>query len=161
MVKYVRGDILLTQSQALAHGVAPHDDFKQGLALSLREQWPSLYNDFRHFCKVKSPKEGDVWAWKGAEGPVIFNLFTQERPKDHDSRPGRASEAYVNNSLRSLVKELQDQGIKTLAVTKVATGVGGLDWKDVKPLLEKHLANLDIEVYVYEQFAKGVEAQEH
>ena len=101
MIKYVKGDILLSQSQAVAHGVAPNDDFKQGLALSLREQWPSLYNDFRHFCKTTHPKEGGLWSWKGAGGPLIYNLFTQQHPKTQGSHPGKASEKYVNQSLKN------------------------------------------------------------
>jgi O-acetyl-ADP-ribose deacetylase (regulator of RNase III) len=160
MIKYVKGDILLTKSEALAHGVAPNDDFKQGLALSLREQWPSMYNDFRHFCKSTSPKEGDVWSWKGPGGPVVLNLFTQDAPKTQGSHPGKATEKYVNSSLKNLVKEIKKEKIKSLAITKVATGVGGLSWEGVKPLIEKHLADLETTVYVYENFSKGVQAEE-
>ena len=49
MLKEVTGDILLSTAGAIAHGIAPHDNFKQGLALSLREQWPGMYKDFRHY----------------------------------------------------------------------------------------------------------------
>jgi len=35
----VTGDILLSKAAANAHGVGPHDNFAQGPALSLREQW--------------------------------------------------------------------------------------------------------------------------
>ena len=31
MLKEVNGDILLSTAGAIAHGVAPHDNFKQGL----------------------------------------------------------------------------------------------------------------------------------
>ena len=48
MIKYVAGDILLSKSGMIAHGVAPNDDFGQGLALSMRKNWPSMYKDFRH-----------------------------------------------------------------------------------------------------------------
>ena len=46
MLKEVAGDILLTKAEALAHGVAPNDNFANGLALALREQWPAMYKDF-------------------------------------------------------------------------------------------------------------------
>ena len=42
MLKEVSGDILLTKAEALAHGVAPNDNFANGLALALREQWPAI-----------------------------------------------------------------------------------------------------------------------
>ena len=74
-MKEVTGDILLTSAQALAHSVAINDDFKHGVSAELKEMWPAMYKDFRHFCKTQSPKEGDVWAWKGTGTPVIFSLF--------------------------------------------------------------------------------------
>jgi O-acetyl-ADP-ribose deacetylase (regulator of RNase III) len=160
MIKYVSGDILKTSAEALVHGVAPNDNFKQGLALSLREQWPSLYKDFRHFCKTTHPKEGGLWSWKGAGGPAIVNLLTQEHPKTNDSNPGKATISHVSNSLKSLVKEAKEQKFSSLAITKVATGVGGLDWNEVKPVIEKHLSELEIPVYVYENYQQGVTAVE-
>ena len=42
----------------------------------------------------------------------------------------------------------------------LSPGVGGLDWKDVKPLMEKHLGHLSIPVYVYGTYHPGVQAEE-
>ena len=160
MIHYVSGDILLTKAEAMAHGVAPHDDFKQGLALSLRENWPSLYKDFRHYCKTRNPKEGELWSWKGVGGPIVINLLTQEAPLTKQSHPGKATLPHLNHCFRELLKEIKEQDVKSLAMTKVATGVGGLDWKDVKPLIESAFGELNIPIYVYETFQKGVSAQE-
>ena len=83
MLKEVSGDILLSKAQAIAHGVAPDDHFNQGLALSLREQYPSMAKDFRHYCQVSHPKPGEVWAWAGADGKRVINLLTQEAAKSN------------------------------------------------------------------------------
>jgi len=61
MLKEVTGDILLTKAVAVAHGVAPNDNFASGLALSLREHWPAMYKDFRHYCQTVTPKPGELW----------------------------------------------------------------------------------------------------
>ncbi|MCB9072765.1 MAG: macro domain-containing protein [Bdellovibrionaceae bacterium] len=160
MVKYVTGDILLTQANAIAHGVAPNDSFAQGLALSLRESWPAMYKDFRHYSHTHHPKEGDLWSWKGADGPVMISLFTQEHASSHNEHPGKASESYVNHALKHLAKEIQKLEIKSIALPKLATGVGGLSWETVKPLIEKHLGDTGAQVIVYENFQKGQKAQE-
>ena len=55
MLHEVSGDILLTRASALAHGVAPNDHMNSGLALSLREDWPAMYKDFRHFSHTTIP----------------------------------------------------------------------------------------------------------
>jgi O-acetyl-ADP-ribose deacetylase (regulator of RNase III) len=72
MIKEVTGDILLSKAGAIAHGVAPHDDFKQGLALALREQWPAMYKDFRHYCQTYNPKPGDFME---LEGPGLLHHY--------------------------------------------------------------------------------------
>ena len=49
MIVEVAGDILLTKAHAIAHGVAPSDHFDHGLALTLREKYPAMAKDFRHY----------------------------------------------------------------------------------------------------------------
>ncbi|GAB4016040.1 MAG: macro domain-containing protein [Bdellovibrio sp.] len=159
MLIEVEGDILLSKADAIVHGVAPNDDFKQGLALSLREKWPAFYKDFRHFCKTYHPKSGEMWMW-GGPGIKVINLFTQEGDFDNEHGHGKATEHHVNNCLHELKKELEKGQYKSIAITKVATGVGGLKWEHVKPLLEKQLADVKIPVYVYTQYKKGVAAAE-
>lgn len=160
MIKFVKGDILLSKAMALAHGVAPNDDFKQGLALSLREQWPALYKDFRHFCKVNHPKEGGLWAWKTAGSPIVVNLLTQDHPNVQGGTPGKANTSYVNAALKELAKYCKEEKVPSVAITRLATGVGGLSWSEVKPLIESHLGNLSTKVFVYEEFKKGQQAGE-
>ncbi|MEI7688505.1 MAG: Appr-1-p processing protein, partial [Planctomycetota bacterium] len=77
MIHEVSGDILLTTAAAIAHGLAPNDHFDHGLALSLRERWPALAKDFRHYAKNCHPKPGELWTW-GHGGLRIFNLLTQD-----------------------------------------------------------------------------------
>lgn len=159
-MKEVTGDILLSQAEAIAHSVAIDDDFKHGVGAELKTQWPSMYKDFRHFCKTQSPKEGDVWAWKGPGSPVIFNLFTQGAPKTDGGLPPKANLSSVHHALKNLTKELNDQKIKSVALTKLATGVGGLDWEEVKTTLSKDLASYHGEVIVYTTFKAKQKAQE-
>ncbi len=161
MIHEVSGDILLTRASAIAHGVAPNDPFHSGLALSLREQWPSMYKDFRHYCQTKHPKSGELWAWMGAGGARIVSLFTQDGAEGHHGgRPGRATLSHVGHALKALHKLAEKEKFASLALPRIATGVGGLDWADVKPLVEQHLGSLGIPVYVYTKYVPGVAANE-
>ncbi|MEQ1825371.1 MAG: macro domain-containing protein [Pirellula sp.] len=160
MIHEVAGDILLSQAQAIAHGVAPNDHFDSGLALALREKWPSMAKDFRHFAHQSHPKPGEIWMWGGTGGARIFNLMTQDGDHAHGSRPGKASVANVNHCLRRLRHQIEKEGIASLALPALATGVGGLDWSDVKPLVEQHLGDLPIPIYVYSSYHPGIQAKE-
>lgn len=160
MIHEVAGDLLLTKAQAIAHGVAPNDHFDSGLALSLRENWPSLAKDFRHYAHQTHPKSGELWTWSGVGGIRIFNLLTQEGDHGHGTKSGKATVANVNHCLKRLRHEIEVSGVTSLALPKLATGVGGLDWNEVKPLVQQHLGDLSIPVYVYTTFKKGEAATE-
>jgi len=46
--------------------------------------------------------------------------------------------------------------IKSVAKPKIGTGVGGLDWSEVKPLIENHLSKPELEAFKYSEYKKGV-----
>ena len=128
--------------------------------MSLRERWPAMYKDFRHYCRLEHPKPGNLWAWKGVGGPIIFNLFNQDGAFGLGAKPGKASVENVNHSLAALKKACEKEGVETMAMSRLATGVGGLDWKDVKPLIVKHFGKAPLKVFVYDTFHSGIAALE-
>jgi len=160
MIHELSGDILYSGAKAIAQGVAPNDDFYHGLALQLRERMPAMYKDFRHYCQTKHPKSGECWSWMSADGRFIVNLFTREAAYGHGSKPGLAKISHVNHSLHALRDFVQKEKVGSLALPRLACGLTGLDWAEVNPLIEKHLGNLGIPVYVYANYQKGVKANE-
>jgi O-acetyl-ADP-ribose deacetylase (regulator of RNase III) len=158
MLHEVSGDLLLSRAAVIAHGVAPNDPFHSGLALALRTRFPSMYKDFRHYCQTYRPGPGSLWAWAGAgpEGPVrIVALFTQEGGYEHGAKPGRATLTNVSHALTALRHWLEKERPSSLALPRLATGVGGLEWKDVRPLLERHFHGLELPIEVVTTFREN------
>ena len=160
MIHELTGDILLSGAKAVAHGIAPNDDFHQGLALQLRERMPALYKDFRHYCQTQHPKPGGLWTWMSADGHYIVNLFTQDAAYDHGSKPGHATLSHVNHALHALRALIEKEHIPSIALPRLACGVGGMKWDEVRPLIEKQLGDLDMPVYVYVNYQKDAKASE-
>ncbi|MCP8465711.1 macro domain-containing protein [Pseudomonas sp. ZM23] len=165
MIRYVEGDILLSKAQVIAHGIAPQDHFDTGLALALRERWPSMVRDYRHAAHSDAPASGSIWVWSGvdADGSTrcIANLLTQDmQGSGRSARPAKATLENVGHCLKELARYVQSEGVNSVALPCLATGVGGLDWKDVKPLVERYLGELWATVVVYEVYRKGVAAAE-
>jgi O-acetyl-ADP-ribose deacetylase (regulator of RNase III) len=160
MIYEVQGDILLTKAHAIVHGIAANDPMKQGLALSLHEDYPAMHKDFHHYCQAQHPKTGDAWLWGGAQNVRIINLITQEGGYEHGSQPGKAKVKFVGDCLKSLVKLVKKEKLTSIALPRLATGVGGLDWADVEPVIQQRLAELDIPVFVYVEYHKGQQAKE-
>lgn len=160
MILEVTGDILLSKAQVIAHGVAPNDSFHQGLALQLREQWPAMYKDFRHYCQTQHPPAGGLWSWMGADGRRVVSLFTQEAAYEHGAKPGLATAHHAGHALRALRKLIDTEGFTSIALPRLATGAGGMAWSEVEPLLQHHLGDLKIPVVVYTTYRAGQIAAE-
>lgn len=163
MLYQLSGDILKSSAPVIVHGIAPNDPFHTGLALQLRELMPAMYKDFRHYCQVSHPQPGDMWAWAGSgpRGTVqVVCLMTQDGGYEHGAKPGRAHLEHVSHALKKLRKWIDANHPEAVALPRLATGVGGLEWDAVWPLVQQHLGDLSIPVYVYTTFHKGVEANE-
>lgn len=159
MIHYVSGDILLSDAQAIAHGVAPNDPMKHGLSLALHQRFPAMHKDFHHWCNHSHAKPGEAWMWGGANGVRIVNLLTQEAA-GHGGHPGKASVKNVRDALKALSKMIAKESFKSVAIPRLATGVGGLQWSDVQPLIAEQLGNSAVPIYVYSEYHAGVKAKE-
>jgi O-acetyl-ADP-ribose deacetylase (regulator of RNase III) len=160
VIHFVSGDILLSRAQVLAHGVAPNDPMTQGLALAIRQKYPALHKDFHHWCSQQHPKPGSAWLWGAPGGVRVVNLLTQEGGYGANARPGRATLHHVRESLRALAKMAVHESFESVALPRLATGVGALAWEDVLPVIEDRLGALGIPVYVYAEYRPGRVAHE-
>ena len=160
MIYQVTGDILLSTANVIGHGIAANDPMNQGLALSLHKKYPSMHKDFHHWCHVSHPKPGTAWVWGGPNKVRVVCLITQEGGYDKGSKPGKATLKHVKNSLKELTKIIKKEKFKSVALPKLATGVGGLNWDDVFPIIEDVMGDLDIPVYLYSEYHADMQAKE-
>ena len=70
-----------------------------------------------------------------------------EKTKKHWKDP--SSLIYVEAGLLSFVNKYESYGISSIAFPKLGCGNGGLDWEVVKPVMERYLKELPIDVYIY------------
>jgi O-acetyl-ADP-ribose deacetylase (regulator of RNase III) len=87
-------------------------------------------------------------------------LLTQEPPAHEGGHPGRAKTAYVNKALHALHKLIEKDGYTSVALPRLATGVGALDWNEVRPLIDAALGGMPIPVFVYTTYQRDVSAAE-
>jgi hypothetical protein len=61
----------------------------------------------------------------------------------------------VESGLVALVAYLQENPVKSLAMPAFGCGNGGLEWNNVRALIEQHLTTLDMSIWVYESVFKA------
>ena len=69
-----------------------------------------------------------------------------------------AAKAHASASRKSQM--VPDEGFTSIALPRLATGVGGLAWDDVRPVIHDRLGALAIPVIVYAEFHAGQAATE-
>ncbi|NOT12503.1 MAG: Appr-1-p processing protein [Methylococcaceae bacterium] len=160
MLYKVEGDILLSKAQAIVHGVGINDSMNKGLALELGNKYPLLQKDFNRWCHQHDTKPGEAWMWVGQNNVRIVHLITHERMESTDYHYDKATLINVKHALCTLVKIIAFEKLTSIALPRIGTGFGDLEWDDVWPLIENILGGLDIPVYVYVVYHAGQPADE-
>jgi O-acetyl-ADP-ribose deacetylase (regulator of RNase III) len=160
MIYKVEGDILLTKANAIVHGVGVNDTMDKGLAFKLHKLYPSLPKDLIRWCHQHDTKPGEAWMWVGQNNARIVNLIIHENTESNDHHYDKATLHNIRHALTALVKIVIFEKLTSIALPKLGTGLGDLDWDDVWPLIENNLGGLDIPVYLYVSYHSGQYADE-
>ena len=142
MIKYVQGDIFNSPAQVLVNTVNTVGVMGKGIALSFKKMYPDMYEAYRKECDKHRLIIGKLMLWYGTDHWVL--MFPT---KEHWRNPSRIE--YIEKGLMTFVRKYTDYNITSIAFPKLGCGNGELDWTDVKPLMERYLKDLPIDIYIY------------
>ncbi|HEY7020859.1 MAG TPA: macro domain-containing protein [Ktedonobacterales bacterium] len=150
-ISYGSGDLFTNtySVQAFAHGCNCTGAMGAGIAIGFRERYPAMYEEYRRRCKA-TPREfnpGEVFLWKDADQPWVFNLATQE-----DYWRSRATYAAVETALATMRTLADAESVRSIAMPRIGVGYGGLSWRRVREIVERVFASWDGALYVYEEY---------
>ena len=148
MIKYTQGNVLAADTEALVATVNTMGVIGKGLAFQFKERFPENFRAYVHACGTGDLRIGKVFVTENPseEGPrYLINFPT----KEHWRNPSLME--YVEKGLVDLKRVIQELGIRSIAVPPLGSGVGGLEWEDVRRRILQALGGLDgVEVLVYE-----------
>lgn len=125
----------------------------KGLAKEFREREPQMFEAYKRICDEKLLRPGKLWLWKGSNN-WILNFPT----KDHWRNPSRLE--WIDQGLTKFVSGHAELGIREISFPRLGCGNGGLNWEDVRPIMERHLSPLKIAIFIHD-FDKRVGLPEH
>ena len=96
---------------------------------------------------------------RGAASSVA-NLITREPDQDDPGRRGRFSKSAFYHCLQKLHKQIGRHRIESIALPRLASEQGGLDWFEVRGIIHSTLGSLLIPVFVYSTTKGGMLAYE-
>jgi O-acetyl-ADP-ribose deacetylase (regulator of RNase III) len=155
MIQYTQGDILQADAEALVNTVNCIGVMGRGIALHFKHAYPANFKAYAAACKREEVQPGRMFVYDtgGATPRWIINFPTKRHWR------GKSRIEDIEAGMDALVEEIRTKGISSIAIPPLGSGLGGLDWRQVRPIIKAALAELpDVRVIVYEPGGQPQEA---
>jgi hypothetical protein len=160
-LQVLEGDMFFSRMQTLTVSVNCVGVMGKGLASRAKYLFPDVYVYYDDLCRRRRIKLGKPFLYRRefslavqlADEPssiadtgtaTWFLLFpTKDHWRNNADLPG------IKKGLKWIVDNYKSAGVKSLALPALGAGLGGLEWKQVGPLICGQMSKLDIPVRVY------------
>jgi O-acetyl-ADP-ribose deacetylase (regulator of RNase III) len=146
MIEFSSGNILASEVEALVNTENTVGVMGKGVALQFKQAFPANYKAYRVACKGEKVELGRMFVWDSGHLGLqryIINFPT----KKHWRTKSRLAD--IQTGLDDLVRIISELDIQSIALPALGCGNGGLDWDEVRPLIEDKLGPLPVRAIVY------------
>ena len=152
MIEYTQGNLLDADVEALVNTVNTVGVMGKGIALMFKESFPENYKAYAIACEADEIVVGEVFSTYRTDmyGPKwIVNFPT----KKHWRHPSKLE--WIEAGLEDLRSFIVENKVRSIAIPPLGAGNGGLNWTDVRPLVDRILGDLpDTKIVVFEPTSK-------
>lgn len=148
MIQYKTGNILTEDAEAIINTVNCVGVMGRGIALQFKKAFPENFKAYAAACKQKEVQPGRMFVhdMSGLTNPrYIINFPTKRHWR------GKSRMEDIESGLIALVETIKNLGIQSIAIPPLGSGLGGLNWSEVKQRIESALSNLDsVDIIIFE-----------
>ena len=148
MIKFKTGDILTEDAEALVNTVNCVGFMGRGIALQFKKAYPENFKSYSAACNREEIQPGRMFVFDTGQltNPhYIINFPTKRHWR------GKSRMEDIDTGLVALAEEIRSYNIQSIAIPPLGSGLGGLDWFEVRPRIEKILKQFsDLTAIVYE-----------
>ena len=140
MIEFRTGDILQSDAEALVNTVNCVGIMGRGIALQFKTAFPENFKAYEAACAREEVRPGRMFVF--ATGYLSNPKYIINFPTKRHWR-GKSRIEDIEARLRALVEEIRHRGIRSIAMPPLGSGLGGLDWRVIRPRIEAALRPLD------------------
>ena len=146
MIQFTRGNVFAQPADAIVNPVNCVGVMGRGLALQFKRRHPDAFRAYRRASAERRVRPGRMFMFEtGCERPRwIVHFPTKRHWRD------RSTIGDIEAGLRDLAAAVERHGIRSVAIPPLGCGLGGLDWRAVRPLVTACLAGTTATVIVLE-----------
>ncbi|WP_454719114.1 macro domain-containing protein [Caulobacter segnis] len=143
MLTYRRTSVMDSPAQTLVNTVNCVGVMGKGIAKAFKDRYPAMFSAYKRICDQNLLEPGKLWLWQGPDHSVL-NFPT----KVHWRNPSQIE--WIELGLKKFADSYESRGITSISFPRLGCGNGGLDWEDVRPLMERYLSPLPIDVFIHD-----------
>ncbi len=147
-LEFRTGDIFQADAEALVNTVNCVGIMGRGIALQFKSAFPANFEAYAAACAHREVQPGRMFVFETgflANPKYIINFPTKRHWR------GRSRIEDIDAGLSALSAEIRRRGIRSIAIPPLGSGLGGLNWSNVRPRIESALGALDgVRVIVFE-----------
>jgi O-acetyl-ADP-ribose deacetylase (regulator of RNase III) len=148
MIEYRSGDIMKENTEALINTVNCVGVMGRGIALQFKNTFPENFKAYAVACKNEEVQPGRMFVFE--TGQLINPRYIINFPTKRHWR-GKSRMEDIETGLKALVDTIRRRNIRSIAIPPLGSGLGGLDWPEVKLRIEAALQPLsDVRIIIYE-----------
>ena len=148
MIEYTTGDLLRAKADALVNTVNCVGVMGRGVALQFKTAFPANFKAYKAACDRREIQPGKMFIYKHddlVDPQYIINFPTKRHWR------GKSRMEDVECGLQALAANIRKLGIRSIAIPPLGSGLGGLNWPDVRALIADTLGDLpDVRIIVFE-----------
>lgn len=140
MIERKVGDILSEDVEAVVNTVNCVGVMGRGIALQFKNIYPENFKAYAAACKQQKVHPGRMFVFETHEmtNPrYIINFPTKRHWR------GKSRMEDIRSGLEDLARVIRSKGIQSIAIPPLGSGLGGLNWNEVRPLIEEALSEFD------------------
>jgi O-acetyl-ADP-ribose deacetylase (regulator of RNase III) len=148
MIHTAEGNLIKCDAEALVNTVNTVGIMGKGIALQFKMAFPENFKAYKRACDHGEVQLGKMFVFH--TGNVVDNpkIIINFPTKGHWRSKTKIAD--VEAGLDDLVEVIKFHRITSIAVPPLGCGNGGLNWKDVRPLIVDALGDIDgLEVHLY------------
>ena len=159
MITFTTGNLFLSSAEALVNTVNTVGTMGKGIALQFKDLFPHNFKVYAENCKNENVHIGKMLVVKDNNSEYGDKIIINFPTKKHWRQPSKYE--YISEGLKDLRRVIVENNIHNIAMPPLGCGNGGLDWEQVKTLIETELSNLpDVNILVYQPNMDGIVQQE-
>lgn len=148
MITYKIGNIFDEDIEAIVNTVNCVGIMGRGIALQFKKTFPDNFKAYKKACDLGQVLPGRMFVFE-REGWVNPKFIINFPTKRHWR--GKSKLHDIEKGLVALKAEILKRGITSIAIPPLGSGLGGLNWSDVKEKIEFYLSDLsDLKIVVFE-----------